>query len=82
MSTVLRCQPDVYACSVSLPTRCLDKKLTVRCTVHTTRIGGGPSRSWAFASAAYAICWGFSTFAVWLGWEVYYEFWRKWRQGE
>jgi hypothetical protein len=49
-----------------------------RCTIHPsleTNDGG----SWAFATSAYAVCWAISTCAVWMGWEVYYEFWRRWR---
>jgi hypothetical protein len=53
-----------------------------RCTTHSTNGRDGPSRSWAFATAAYAICWGISIFIVWLGWDVYFEFWRKWRQSK
>lgn len=37
------------------------------------------SNNWAFATAAYAICIAISTLVVWLGWEVVYEWWRKWR---
>ncbi|RSH81460.1 hypothetical protein EHS25_006817 [Saitozyma podzolica] len=50
----------------------------VQCTIHPsleTNDGG----SWAFATSAYAVCWAISTCAVWMGWEVYYEFWRRWR---
>nr|XP_019048733.1 hypothetical protein I302_02507 [Kwoniella bestiolae CBS 10118]OCF27663.1 hypothetical protein I302_02507 [Kwoniella bestiolae CBS 10118] len=37
------------------------------------------SKSWQFATAAYAVLWAISTLAIWLGWEVGYEFWRRWR---
>jgi len=37
------------------------------------------SRGWIFAAAAYAICWAVSTVGIWLGWELGYEFWRRWR---
>jgi hypothetical protein len=36
-------------------------------------------KTWAFATAAYAICCGISTLVVWLGWEVGFEWWRRWR---
>ncbi|OCF44116.1 hypothetical protein I317_02070 [Kwoniella heveanensis CBS 569] len=37
------------------------------------------AKTWQFATAAYAVLWAISTLAVWLGWEVGYEFWRRWR---
>nr|XP_018266674.1 uncharacterized protein I303_00649 [Kwoniella dejecticola CBS 10117]OBR88832.1 hypothetical protein I303_00649 [Kwoniella dejecticola CBS 10117] len=37
------------------------------------------AKSWQFTTAAYAVLWAISTLAVWLGWEVGYEFWRRWR---
>lgn len=49
-----------------------------RCAMHPTS-GMKNGRSWDFATAAYAICCGISTLCVWLGWELGYEFWRRWR---
>ncbi|KIR54980.1 hypothetical protein I315_02216 [Cryptococcus gattii Ru294] len=37
------------------------------------------TKLWQFAAAAYAILWALSTIVVWLGWELGYEFWRRWR---
>lgn len=36
-------------------------------------------KSWTFATAAYIVCCVLSTLAVWIGWEVWFEFWRRWR---
>lgn len=40
--------------------------------------GTNTHQVWTFATIAYALCWATSFFIVWLGWEVGYEFWRKW----
>ncbi|ORX34779.1 hypothetical protein BD324DRAFT_653037 [Kockovaella imperatae] len=53
--------------------------MLVQCVIHSGE-DGDSSRRWAFAASAYAVCWGFSTVGVWLVWEVYYEFSRRWRQ--
>ncbi|OCF59651.1 hypothetical protein L486_02323 [Kwoniella mangroviensis CBS 10435] len=37
------------------------------------------SKSWQFATAAYGVLWAISTMVIWVGWEVGYEFWRRWR---
>lgn len=42
----------------------------------------GSGRNWIFASSAYAICLFVVIFGIWLGWEVGYEFWRRWRARE
>ncbi|WVR03618.1 hypothetical protein IAU60_000610 [Kwoniella sp. DSM 27419] len=37
-------------------------------------------RAWRLALGVYIALWLVSVFAVWLGWEVGVEFWRKWRR--
>ena len=54
--------------------------MLTQCVVHP--ISDSKSKSWTFATVAYALCWAISTLAVWLGWEVGYEYWRKWRSPE
>ena len=55
--------------------------LLVQCCLHPDDINSSGKR-WAFAAAAYGVCWGISTFGVWLVWELYYEYWRRCRQSE
>ena len=51
--------------------------ILVQCIIHPARVTNS-EKSWAFATAAYAVCWFVSVFIVWLGWEFGYEFWRRW----
>lgn len=37
------------------------------------------SELWTFLAAAYGACWAVSVIVVWLGWEVGFQFWRRWR---
>ncbi|ORY34234.1 hypothetical protein BCR39DRAFT_503559 [Naematelia encephala] len=53
-------------------------RLTLRCAIHPSSENNS-NRSWTFAAAAYGVCLGLSTLLVWCGWEMYYEFWRRWR---
>lgn len=56
---------------------------TVRCAQNpSTAPDSASSRTWVFAVAAYAVCWGISVFGIWLGWEVWFEYWRRWRLRE
>ncbi|WVQ80870.1 hypothetical protein IAT38_002977 [Cryptococcus sp. DSM 104549] len=50
----------------------------VQCTIHPS-FDSNSGKTWEFATAAYAVLWALSTFVVWLGWELGYEFWRRWR---
>lgn len=34
---------------------------------------------WVFLAVAYAVCWAIPVFAVWLGWGVGFQFYRRWR---
>ncbi|WRT63850.1 uncharacterized protein IL334_000775 [Kwoniella shivajii] len=52
--------------------------ILVQCIVHPS-FGTNNAKSWEFATAAYIVLWAISTLVVWLGWEVFYEFWRRWR---
>lgn len=37
------------------------------------------SHNWVLALVAYVACWTLGVFGVWLGYEVVYSFWRRWR---
>ncbi|WWC85815.1 uncharacterized protein L201_000682 [Kwoniella dendrophila CBS 6074] len=50
----------------------------VQCTIHPS-FNTNSAKSWQFATAAYAVLWAISTLAIWLGWELGYEYWRRWR---
>jgi hypothetical protein len=52
--------------------------LLVQCVIHPS-FDSGSSKNWTFAACAYAICWASSAAGVWLGWELGYEYWRRWR---
>ncbi|ODN76209.1 hypothetical protein L202_06130 [Cryptococcus amylolentus CBS 6039] len=52
--------------------------MLVQCAIHPS-FDASSAKGWQFAAAAYGILWGVSTFVVWLGWELGYEFWRRWR---
>ncbi|WWC66833.1 uncharacterized protein I206_100740 [Kwoniella pini CBS 10737] len=52
--------------------------ILVQCTLHPS-FTTNSEKSWQFATAAYAVLWAISTLAVWVGWELGYEFWRRWR---
>ena len=51
-----------------------------RCAIHPS-LDTNSSKSWGFAVGAYAVCWAISL-AVWLGWELGFEFYRRWRRSE
>ncbi|EIW73364.1 hypothetical protein TREMEDRAFT_59529 [Tremella mesenterica DSM 1558] len=50
--------------------------MLIQCAIHPSL--DSHSASWSFAVAAYAVCWAISL-AVWLCWELGYEFYRRWR---
>ncbi|KAE8543216.1 hypothetical protein D1P53_000704 [Cryptococcus gattii VGV] len=52
--------------------------ILVQCSIHPSSDTNG-TKLWQFAAATYAILWALSTIVVWLGWELGYEFWRRWR---
>ncbi|WVQ62642.1 uncharacterized protein L199_000789 [Kwoniella botswanensis] len=52
--------------------------ILVQCTTHPS-FDTNSSKSWQFATAAYGVLWAISTLVIWIGWEVGYEFWRRWR---
>ncbi|KAK4686830.1 hypothetical protein P7C73_g3296, partial [Tremellales sp. Uapishka_1] len=52
--------------------------MLAQCAIHAS-FETNSANLWRFATAAYAICWGISVSVVWLGWEMAYEFWRRWR---
>ncbi|WVQ76193.1 hypothetical protein IAR50_005855 [Cryptococcus sp. DSM 104548] len=52
--------------------------MLVQCAIHPS-YDASSAKGWQFAAAAYGILWGVSTLVVWLGWELGYEFWRRWR---
>ncbi|THH14293.1 hypothetical protein EW146_g6022 [Bondarzewia mesenterica] len=39
----------------------------------------GSGRNWAFAAAVYIACWAFWIFGVFIGYELIYSFYRRWR---
>ncbi|KAI0044572.1 hypothetical protein FA95DRAFT_1562103 [Auriscalpium vulgare] len=39
----------------------------------------GSGRNWAFAFAAYVACWAIWVFAIFIGYELIYSFYRRWR---
>ncbi|KAL7418711.1 hypothetical protein Q5752_006394 [Cryptotrichosporon argae] len=53
--------------------------MTIQCAKHPS-YSTNSRPAWTFATAAYAVCWAVSVSVVWLGWEVAYEFWRRWSQ--
>ncbi|WVQ93671.1 hypothetical protein IAU59_000747 [Kwoniella sp. CBS 9459] len=52
--------------------------ILIQCATHPS-FDTNSAKTWQFATAAYVVLWAISTLAVWLGWEVGYEFWRRWR---
>ncbi|WVO16733.1 hypothetical protein L204_104417 [Cryptococcus depauperatus] len=52
--------------------------ILIQCTIHPS-YNTNSDKTWTFAAAAYGVLWGLSTLVVWLGWELGYEFWRRWR---
>lgn len=52
--------------------------ILVQCVKHPAS-GSTKGNSWIFATSAYIICCAISTLVVWLGWELFYEWWRRWR---
>jgi len=75
--TVFRHQRHLHRDPVSFDHRGLNE-WCYRCAICPTS-GTHLDRSWVFATVAYAICWSISIFGVWIGWEVWYCFWRRWR---
>ncbi|KAK8845551.1 hypothetical protein IAR55_006266 [Kwoniella newhampshirensis] len=52
--------------------------ILVQCVSHPS-FDTNSRKQWQFATGAYAVLWILSTLVVWLGWEMGYEFWRRWR---
>ncbi|KAI9635735.1 uncharacterized protein MKK02DRAFT_44435 [Dioszegia hungarica] len=54
--------------------------MLVQCAQNpSTAPDSASARTWVFAAAAFSVCWLISVFGVWIGWELCYEFWRRWR---